>query len=450
MAAPSISAADWALAQKIGKEHGVDPRILVAIGMHETGWGTLGDGRNGNILGYGSFDSGSSYQWAGLQNQLEGAAGLLAGWGVHTIADVAAGKASHYATDPNWSAGVVASYNSLGGKKFTGKVSTASASAPQGAQVGAASGSAAGVTPAKPAHYDASTLAEQFGYQAAFFNTDPSLKHWMQAALNGKFGDLNTSIGSNRATAALHATKWFQTHTTAQAQWQNLLTSHPADAKQQIAQKTQDVLNLAHSEGVTLDANTASQIAKAALSNGLDDSHLKLAVDSHAAYHAGVAFGGQLGQIKDQFSQLASQYGVDMSDQALSQWAVNTLQGKQTDQDFLNLVKQQASTKYPGMAPSIASGVTPEQYADQYKQTYANLLEVDPSSIDWKKDPLIQQALQYQPGTDPSSKGQAPGAMPLWQFEQQVKKDPRWDYTDNAKQSILTSIAGVGRDFGFV
>ena len=83
----------------------------------------------------------------------------------------------------------------------------------------------------------------------------------------------------------------------------------------------------------------------------------------------------------------------------------------------------------------------------------ANLLEIDPSQINFMKDPMISKALQYR---DPSSgQGQSgsagqPGVMPLWQFQQQVRQDPRWQYTDNARQEVMGMAHSVLQDWGLM
>ena len=97
-----ISGEDWAKVQTYAGAKQIDPLVLVSIGMHETDWGRLGDGRQGNVLGVGSYDSGSTYKYAGIDGQLAEGTRLLASWGVHTIDDLAAGKAADWATDPNW------------------------------------------------------------------------------------------------------------------------------------------------------------------------------------------------------------------------------------------------------------------------------------------------------------------------------------------------------------
>jgi peptidoglycan DL-endopeptidase CwlO len=108
-----------ALARKYGQQYGVDPRLLLAIGGHETQWGTTGAGRpsqGGYALGYGVTDSGILSKYAGLQNQYRYGASTLAKWGVHSIQDVMAGKAARWATDPAWEKGVQSVYGSIGGK----------------------------------------------------------------------------------------------------------------------------------------------------------------------------------------------------------------------------------------------------------------------------------------------------------------------------------------------
>ncbi len=103
-----------AWAQKYGQQYHVDPRLLLAIGGHETQWGNLGAGRQGYTLGYGVTDSGILSKYRGPENQYRYAAQLLAKWGVHSLADVLAGKAAPYATDPAWEHGVAGVYKGLG------------------------------------------------------------------------------------------------------------------------------------------------------------------------------------------------------------------------------------------------------------------------------------------------------------------------------------------------
>jgi len=40
--------------------------------------------------------------------------------------------------------------------------------------------------------------------------------------------------------------------------------------------------------------------------------------------------------------------------------------------------------------------------------------------------------------------------MPLWQFENEVRNDPLWRKTNNARESMMTVAHQVAKDFGLV
>jgi hypothetical protein len=87
-----IPEADWALVRKICRKHGVDPLMIVAIGMAETHWFTKGDGLKGNGLGVGSYESGYTYKYAGVAGQVTRACEILVKRKVTTIVDILEGK----------------------------------------------------------------------------------------------------------------------------------------------------------------------------------------------------------------------------------------------------------------------------------------------------------------------------------------------------------------------
>lgn len=107
-----IPAGDWNIVSSLAKAAGVDPALMAAIGWWETHWGKLGDGRKGNLLGVGSFDSGSTYKYAGVKNQITMGLKILNADHVTGIGniDLARTGPRRWATDPKWADGVRSSY----------------------------------------------------------------------------------------------------------------------------------------------------------------------------------------------------------------------------------------------------------------------------------------------------------------------------------------------------
>lgn len=114
---------------KISNQYGVDPKLILAIGWHETQWGRLGDGKSGMYTGYGSYDSGSDYSLAGFESQVAGTAKKMKAWGMSpgsvTLERLTTGNkgglpSGIYATDQNWPNAVYNIYKSLTGGGSSG------------------------------------------------------------------------------------------------------------------------------------------------------------------------------------------------------------------------------------------------------------------------------------------------------------------------------------------
>jgi hypothetical protein len=65
----------------------------------------------------------------------------------------------------------------------------------------------------------------------------------------------------------------------------------------------------------------------------------------------------------------------------------------------------------------------------------ASLLELDPESIDIN-DSTLQTAIGDK-------------ELPIYEFRKILKKDPRWQYTNNAREEVSNKVLRVLRDFGF-
>ena len=85
----------------------------------------------------------------------------------------------------------------------------------------------------------------------------------------------------------------------------------------------------------------------------------------------------------------------------------------------------------------LGQGYNLEQVYAPYRQTMASILEIqDPNEIDLN-DSTLRSAI-----TDK-------GDMNLYDFKKTLKKDDRWQYTENARKEVSDITLKVLRDFGF-
>lgn len=104
---------------------------------------------------------------------------------------------------------------------------------------------------------------------------------------------------------------------------------------------------------------------------------------------------------------------------------------------FKNIIRKQAGTAMPQrIIEMLDNGVDLESIYAPYRKTMAATLEIPENAIT-----LDDQTLRRAIGPDAS--------MNIFDFQRSLRKDPRWQYTDNARQEVSSAALGILRDFGF-
>lgn len=284
---------------------------------------------------------------------------------------------------------------------------------------------------------DRREMAAQYGWALSVLNSDPGLaKKFNQA--------VKQSWSPQRFIAEVRSTQWFKTHSEAARNWDVLRTSDPATATERLNQTRALVRDAAVQMGAQMSEAEVTRLSTNVLRFGWNDSQIKDTMAGAIKQGAVGTYGGQAAANADQLQQVAIQNGVKLSDPTLRQWLVRIGAGESID-GFESYVRGMAKSSFPGLPESLTkqldAGMNLADIADPYKQTMAQVLELNPDSIDMF-DPTIRKALQ---ATGPDGK---PTSKPMWQFEQELKQDPRWMQTDNARDSLMTAGQQVLRDFG--
>jgi hypothetical protein len=162
--------------------------------------------------------------------------------------------------------------------------------------------------------------------------------------------------------------------------------------------------------------------------------------------------GGQAANYMSQLKGLANDYGLNGlntngGSNYFSDAAQSILLGKSTIDTWKQDIINQAKQNYKAYAPQLDAGISLRSLANPYINSLSNLLEVPSDSIDLSASSgygkMVSDALR---GTDPNN----PNPMTLNQFETQVKQDPRWGFTNNARDSVMGGVGSLLKMFGKV
>lgn len=100
-------------------------------------------------------------------------------------------------------------------------------------------------------------------------------------------------------------------------------------------------------------------------------------------------------------------------------------------------IRQNARLGMPDrVAKLLDQGVDLESIYAPYRKAMATVLEVNPDTISLN-DPTLRGAI----GPDKE--------MTIYDFQRALRKDPRWQYTDNAREEVSNAALRVLQDFGF-
>lgn len=138
----------------------------------------------------------------------------------------------------------------------------------------------------------------------------------------------------------------------------------------------------------------------------------------------------------------ASKNGITVSDDFIARQQRRVLNGKDTAETVIAKLRDTyVKPMYPQFEKELDNGLTMQDIASPYIDTVSQFLEIPASQIDLN-DPTIKKALQAR-----DQSGQ-PVRMSLWELEDELTKDPRWQYTDNAYRAYESAVGGMISEMG--
>jgi hypothetical protein len=253
---------------------------------------------------------------------------------------------------------------------------------------------------------------------------------------------------------ALEGTIWWQT--TYPSMRQFFLDTHDPRKASTFAEKVSNtmdtMLGKLESLGITVrqvdpatgkvidNTDFVKGIALKSIQNNWDDDQL----EQYLSTQGDIIFsgGGTLGSFYDRIAQQAYLYGVPLDEtmkKTINTSLLDPLDGRDANY-WIKSVKDMAYDA-PQNKPFLASlqaGRNLYEVTNSYRQQMANLLEVDSTAVTWND--LMGKVVDNTTGN----------ARTFADFTKQVKGDPLWQYTRNAKETYSNTALDIAKMFGFV
>jgi hypothetical protein len=204
------------------------------------------------------------------------------------------------------------------------------------------------------------------------------------------------------------------------------------------------IAQIAFEQGATNTPEEITAIAKALYDKGIPPSGSTFRTEVNTALKFGAdkigKYRGKAGETFADLATTAAANGIDLQKAfgtQLPNWIASVEKGESID-TFKRLIRDTAKIGMPEkIAKLIDQGIDLEAIYSPYKSLMANTLEINPKTITMN-DPTLRSAITQD------------AEVPLYQFERQLRKDDRWQYTNQANKEVGDATQQILKDFGFM
>jgi len=288
-------------------------------------------------------------------------------------------------------------------------------------------------------------LMQQYGLTAATINGNSELKKLFGQAVAGGWD-------ATLFTAKLKNTKWWKTTSDSARKYFMLKTGDPATYKQKYNQAAFDINSLAVTVGLgsqlgkgNKPSSLLDRVIQYRMRDGWTDARIKAYLGGQVTMH-GQGTGemyGEAGEAYDQVFQLAYANGQSYSRNWYQTNIRNVVSGRTTIEALQADIRNKAASKYYAFASQIRAGQTVMDLAQPYISAVSQILELPSTDIDLNNK-YVSKAM-----TTKVAAGQQPGTQyPIWKFENDLRSDPLWKKTNNARESMFSVAHQVAKDWG--
>ena len=275
---------------------------------------------------------------------------------------------------------------------------------------------------------------QQYGFVQGMLDAFPELRNLFDRAVKGDWQ-------ADKFNAELQKTNWYRTQSDTKRKAIILQHTDPATYGKLWHDTQMKMWDLNGQLGAGANWDLINRISGQIIFEGLTDDEARNMFGQYMVFGKNGLAGGQAGQAQTDLQGYSYAMGVQNADQWMQDAVRQITMGNKSVQDYKNDIMSQAIAAFPGFEKQLKAGQTMQDLASPYMQSMSQILEIAPGSINMF-DPSIRSAMSFK-NSDGTS-----GTKPLWQFQNDLRADPRWKLTKNAQDATMGVAHKVLVDMG--
>jgi hypothetical protein len=230
----------------------------------------------------------------------------------------------------------------------------------------------------------------------------------------------------------LMQTSWWKRTSDTARTFYALKTGDPATyqrRRDEVKAQIRDIGGQLGYDETVLDEGYLNYFADKALEFGLSSRQLQAMIADEITPLIGAS---EKSNTLAQIRQVQQNYSYAIDNPTMLYWSKEINSGRQTVENFENMVRQQMKTLFPNLAPMFDSGMTFKQIIDPYRQILSKEFDgKNMEDFDFMGDPKWRHVVDYV-----DEKTGQHRTMSMIELQKYARNLPEWRNTKNAKDQV--------------
>lgn len=251
-------------------------------------------------------------------------------------------------------------------------------------------------------------------------------------------------LSNQQAVKAMQGLQRYRDKSDSEREFVALALLDPETLNQRISQMTFDLRATANDLGVQLDESDVLDMSAEALRDGWTGEQARQRLVERVDWTRPDKLRGAAGEAFTNVRRIASDYLVNLSDQAQQRWAAAVLGGEGDLSQFTEYAMQQAVSRFPSMQGALERGLTVQDYVEPYRQLIAQTWEINPDEVDFFNE---RTSMVLDGSVD--EKGER-RPMTMSEAAKWLRSQEEYQQTDDFRHKVADFSEFLGQKFGQV
>lgn len=285
-------------------------------------------------------------------------------------------------------------------------------------------------------NFDAGAMAGKYNYSRALLEGTPELLNLFKTAHIKEWSD-------EKIKAEIENTSWYRTHATKWQEVEETRLKHPGEFDKAVDRSRYAIQVMARQIGADVTPEELNKLASDAVYEGWNESDMRRYVSAEIDIAQTGGLFGEAGQAEMSLRKMANENGVDYPDSWFRDSARNAIKFNSIG-DIERQIREDSANTYTPWADAIREGkTTVTKAAGSYLRSLEKTYDMEDGSAT-VFDPHVRKAL-----TGRDEQGNV-AVAPLWKFEEDLRRDPKWLTTNNGAETMAKAAGGILQEWGFL